>query len=293
MAGSADPSPDAGLSDVTADADRVAQLALAEDGGLDVTSDVTVARGAAGFGAIEFRSGGVLAGCAYADAVARKAGLALGWRALEGHSVPAGDVVGTLEGPVAAMLRAERPLLNLLQRACGIATTTRALVEAVAGTPCRILHTRKTAPGLRGLDVRAVLAGGGAPHRTDLARVMMVKDNHWRALARQGMTLAAALAAARARGVTVCHVEVESLEQVKAACAVGATRMLVDNQPPETVRHWALAARRLAPGIEVEATGGVTLANVRAYALAGADFVSVGALTHSVHAADLALELQL
>jgi nicotinate-nucleotide pyrophosphorylase (carboxylating) len=293
LAGSADPSPDAGLSDVTADADRVAQLALAEDGGLDVTSDVTVARGAAGLGAIEFRSGGVLAGCAYADAVARKAGLALGWRALEGHSVPAGDVVGTLEGPVAAMLRAERPLLNLLQRACGIATTTRALVEAVAGTPCRILHTRKTAPGLRGLDVRAVLAGGGAPHRTDLAHVMMVKDNHWRALARQGTSLAAALAAARARGVTVCHVEVESLEQVEAACAAGATRMLVDNQPPETVRRWALAARRLAPGTEVEATGGITLANVRDYALAGADFVSVGALTHSVQAADLALELQL
>ncbi len=294
LADSADPSPDAGRPDVTADADRVAQLALAEDGGLDVTSDVTVARGAAGLGAIEFRSGGVLAGCAYADALARKAGLApLCWRALEGHSVPAGDVVGTLEGPVAAMLRAERPLLNLLQRACGIATTTRALVDTVAGTPCRILHTRKTAPGLRGLDVRAVLAGGGAPHRTDLARVVMVKDNHWRALARQGTTLAAALAAARVRGVTACHVEVETLEQVEEACASGATRILVDNQPPETVRRWALAARRLAPEIEVEATGGITLANVRAYAEAGADFVSVGALTHSVQAADLALELQL
>ena len=284
---------DAGLPDVAADADRVAELALAEDGGLDVTSEVTVARGAAGLGAIEFRGGGVLAGCAYADAVARHAGLPpLRWEVEEGQRVPAGDVVGTLEGPVAAMLRAERPLLNLLQRACGIATTTRAMVDAVAGTPCRILHTRKTAPGLRGLDVRAVLAGGGAPHRTDLARVVMVKDNHWRALARQGMTLGAALALARARGVAVCHVEVELLEQVEAACAAAATRILVDNQPPETVRRWGLAARRLAPGIEVEATGGITLATVRAYALAGADFVSIGALTHSVQAADLALELR-
>ncbi len=296
MADSAAPAPDAELPDVTGDADRVAELALAEDGEVDVTSEATVARGATGLGAIEFRSGGVLAGCAYADAVARKAGLAPpGWRALEGFSIPAGAVVGTLEGPLAAMLRAERPLLNLLQRACGIATTTRAFVDAVAGTPCRILHTRKTASGLRGLDVRAVLAGGGAPHRTDLARVVLVKDNHWRALAQQGKALAAALAAARARGrgVNVCHVEVESLEQVESACAAAATRILVDNQPPETVRRWALAARRLAPGIEVEATGGITLANVRAYALAGADFVSVGALTHSVQAADLALELQL
>ncbi|MBI1967070.1 MAG: carboxylating nicotinate-nucleotide diphosphorylase [Gemmatimonadetes bacterium] len=300
MADRSTPAPraalDAGLPDETADADRVARLALEEDGAADVTSEAAVASGAAGAAAIEFRSSGVLAGTGYADAVARCCGLPpVRWQARDGERAPAGAVVGTLEGALAAILRAERPLLNLLQRACGIATATRAFVDAVAGTPCRILHTRKTAPGLRGLDIRAVLAGGGSLNRTSLARVVMVKDAHWRALARQGggTSLAAVLDAARARGVTTCVVEVESLEQVEAACAARAERILVDNQSPETVRRWAEAARRLAPrgGIEIEASGGITLATVRAYADAGADFVSVGALTHSVQAADLALEL--
>jgi len=290
----------AGLADLAADAARVAAIALAEDGPEDVTTALVAretggAAGAAGAVAravIRFRGGGVLAGCAYADAVVRACGAdGVAWAAREGDAVPPGAAVGEVRGALAALLRAERPLLNLLQRACGIATATRAFVDAVAGTGCRILHTRKTAPGLRGLEVRAVLAGGGAPHRVDLGHAVLVKDNHWRALARRGTSLAAVLAAARARGVTACYVEVESSAQLAAACAAGATRILIDNQPPDTVREWARAARRLAPAIEIEATGGITLATVRRYAEAGADFVSVGALTHSVHAADLALEL--
>jgi nicotinate-nucleotide pyrophosphorylase (carboxylating) len=189
------------------------------------------------------------------------------------------------------MLRAERPMLNLLQRATGIAGATRAYVNAVAGTSCRILHTRKTAPGLRALDIAAVLAGGGTPHRADLAHEVMVKDNHWQALRAGGRTLADALAEARERGISSLQVEVESLAQVEEACAAGATRLLVDNQTPDMVRRWAERARELRPGIEIEATGGITLQNVRAYAEAGADFVSVGALTHTVVAADLALEI--
>jgi nicotinate-nucleotide pyrophosphorylase (carboxylating) len=190
------------------------------------------------------------------------------------------------------MLRAERPLLNVLQRACGIATATRAYVEAVAGTRCRILHTRKTAPGLRALDVAAVLAGGGARHRLDLSHEVMVKDNHWQVLRIEGSSLSAALARGRDRGIASLQVEVESMEQLEEACAAGATRLLVDNQLPETVRAWAVRARELAPAIEIEATGGIQLGNVRAYAEAGADFVSIGALTHSVVAADLGLEVQ-
>jgi nicotinate-nucleotide pyrophosphorylase (carboxylating) len=120
----------------------------------------------------------------------------------------------------------------------------------------------------------------------------MVKDNHWRALASSGAGLAAAIADARARGITSLQVEIESLEQLGEACAAGATRLLVDNQTPATVRDWAGRARALRPGIEVEATGGITLENVRAYAEAGADYVSVGALTHSVRAADLGLEVR-
>ena len=182
-------------------------------------------------------------------------------------------------------------MLNLLQRACGIASATRAYVEAVAGPPCRILHTRKTAPGLRALDVAAVLAGGGARHRLDLAHELMVKDNHWQALRVEGNELAAALARGRACGVASLQVEVESVQQLEEACAAGATRLLVDNQPPGTVRAWAGRARQLVPTIEIEATGGITLENVRAYAEAGVDFVSVGALTHSVVAADVGLEV--
>ncbi|MFL5402749.1 MAG: carboxylating nicotinate-nucleotide diphosphorylase [Gemmatimonadales bacterium] len=272
------------------DADRIAAAALAEDGDTDVTTDVTVPPGTTAEGLIEYRDGGVLAGSAFADAVARACRLAVEWRSEDGAVIVPGIPVGRVRGELAAILRAERPMLNLLQRACGIATVTRAYVDAVRGTQCRILHTRKTAPGIRALDVAAVVAAGGERHRVDLAHEVMVKDNHWQALGRQG--LAQALAQAKKRGVTALYVEVESLDQVEVACAAGATRLLVDNQSPETVRDWGRRARALVADIEIEATGGITMANVRGYAEADADFVSIGALTHSVRAADLALEVR-
>jgi nicotinate-nucleotide pyrophosphorylase (carboxylating) len=281
------------VSDVAADAARLAKLALAEDGPLDLTTEVTVPPGAQGWARIEFREPGVFAGSVYADAVARAAGLGpIEWQAADGDRLEAAAVVGRLAGNVRWLLRAERPLLNLLQRASGIATLTRRFVDAVRGTPARILHTRKTAPGLRLLDVTGVLAGGGCEHRLDLTRIVMVKDNHWRALRTSRRSLADALAEARRRGAISCYVEVETLEQVEEACRAGANRLLVDNQPAETLRWWAERARRLAPGIEIEATGGITLANVRSYAEAGADWISVGALTHSVAAADISLEVE-
>jgi len=277
---------------VNGDAARIAAVALAEDGESDVTTAVTVPVGLQAQGIIEFRSGGVLAGAAYADAVAQACDCRIEWRVPDGRGVRPGTVVGVMHGALVRILRAERPMLNLLQRASGIATATRAYVDAVAGTGCRILHTRKTAPGLRALDIAAVLAGGGTRHRMDLSHEVMVKDNHWQAVVRGGGTLAGALTEARGRGVTALYVEVESLEQVDQACAAGATRLLVDNQTPDTVRAWAQRARDQVPGIEIEATGGITLENVRAYAEAGADFVSVGKLTHTVQAADLAVEVR-
>lgn len=277
---------------MNAEAARIAAAALAEDGDADVTSAVTVPPGLQAEALVEYRSGGVLAGAAFADAVAQACDCRIEWGAPDGRSVRPGAVVGVVRGALAQVLRAERPMLNLLQRASGIATATRAYVDAVAGTGCRILHTRKTAPGLRALDVAAVIAGGGCRHRVDLSHEVMVKDNHWRAAERSGGTLADALAAARGRGISALYIEVESLEQLDQACAAGATRLLIDNQAPETVAAWASRARGLVPGIEIEATGGITLQNVRAYAEAGADFVSVGALTHSVRAADLAVEVR-
>jgi nicotinate-nucleotide pyrophosphorylase (carboxylating) len=276
---------------VTSDAERIAAVALAEDGDTDVTSAITVPAGLAAEGRIEYRTGGVVAGAAYADAVARACECRIEWRVPDGRVVPPDAVIGVVRGPLNRILRAERPMLNLLQRACGIASATRRYVEAVAGTPCRILHTRKTAPGLRALDVAAVLSGGGARHRLDLSHEVMVKDNHWQALRMARSNLGVALEEARSKGIRSLQVEVESVEQLEQACAAGATRLLVDNQTPETVRSWARRARELKPGIEIEATGGITLENVRAYAEAGADFISIGALTHSVVAADVGLEV--
>jgi nicotinate-nucleotide pyrophosphorylase (carboxylating) len=281
------------MIDPTHDAKRLAEVALAEDGERDITTVVTGAGEKPAQGILEARTSMVLAGVAYADAVARAVGIpGVRWRAAEGDEVPGGSVIGELSGSFAQVLRAERPLLNLLQRACGIATVTRTYVRAVEGTGCAILHTRKTAPGLRGLDLLAVLAGGGRLHRVGLAHEVMIKDNHWKALADQGRSLKEALASAREGGVKALYVEVESEAQVREAAGARATRLLVDNQTPATVKAWKEVARGLSPSIELEATGGITLENVRSYAEAGIDFVSIGALTHSVKAADVALEVK-
>ena len=279
------------LPDLTVDATRVAAAALAEDGVVDLTTSVAVKRPVTGEGVIEARERCVAAGLLYAEVTARAAGCKIVWQVKEGAEVGPGPT-GRIRGDLATILRAERPILNILQRASGIATATRAVVNALKGTPCRVLHTRKTAPGLRLLDISAVVAGGGSLHRLDLTHTVMIKDNHWKALAQEGRSLSDALSTARVRGALSCQVEVESEAQVEEACRAEADRLLLDNQAPETVSAWARLARDLSPGITIEATGSLTLTNVRAYAEAGADFVSLGALTHSVRAADLALDLR-
>jgi nicotinate-nucleotide pyrophosphorylase (carboxylating) len=279
------------LPDLAADALRVAQTALAEDGPRDLTSETSVSADRLAVGSVDFRGRGVLAGIPYGTALANLAGCTVDWLAAEGERVTNQPIVRLGIG-LLGILRAERPLLNLLQRACGIATATRSCVEALAGTGCRVLHTRKTGPGLRLFDAAAVVAGGGLVHRLDLSHTVLIKDNHWRAMREQGRSLADALALARERGALECQVEVESADQLKEACAAGADRLLLDNQTPEVVRRWGEQARGLRPTIAIEATGGITRASVRAYGEAGADFVSLGALTHSVTAADLALTLE-
>ncbi|HSE66420.1 MAG TPA: carboxylating nicotinate-nucleotide diphosphorylase [Gemmatimonadales bacterium] len=275
-----------------ADAQRVAREALAEDGPRDITSELTVPTHLTGNAVIEFRSAGIVAGLPYADAVAAECGLGrIRWDASEGDRLFSQAVIGTMQGDLRAILRAERPLLNLLQRASGIATLTSMYVDAVEGTSAKILHTRKTAPGLRLFDVHAVLAGGGSAHRLDLAQEVMVKDNHWRALEETGIPLTDVIREGRRRGVTRFHVEVENAEQLEKACAAGATRLLIDNQVPELVQAWTRVARSLVPAIEIEASGGIDLTNVRAYAEAGVDYLSIGALTHSPRAADVGLEV--
>ncbi len=290
----ADPGdPDAAdLPDLETDAQELARRLLAEDGS-DLTTDLTVPPGAFGTAAIRARTATVAAGLAYAEAVAHEAGCdGVEWKIEEGDAVPVAAALAAMRGDLAAMLRAERPLLNLLQRACGIAAATRRFVDAVAGTRCRVLHTRKTAPGLRSFDIRAVLAGGGALHRVGLERVVMVKDNHWVTLGRAGHSLEQVCREARERGAQAVQIEVESAAQVEAACRAGADRLLIDNQPPETFAELVRLARQLAHEIEIEATGGITVEAARAYADRGADYVSIGALTHSVSAADFTLEIE-
>lgn len=277
------------LPDLTADAHRVACLALEEDGARDLTTEVAGDPDGPASGLLVQRDRGVVAGLAYAEAVAGEAGCAIEWMALAGQAV--GPVpIGRISGTSRSVLRAERPLLNLLQRASGIATRTRAFVDAISGTGCTLLHTRKTVPGLRLFDIAAVVAGGGGIHRLDLAHTVMIKDNHWRVLRRSGRALAAVLADARRQGALACQVGVETEEQVREACEAGADRLLIDNQVPALVAAWGRTARALRPAIAIEATGGITLENARDYARAGADYISVGEITHSPRAADIALE---
>jgi len=281
------------LPDIEDDAIEMARRALDEDGCSDVTSELVGATGVSATGVIEYRSGGVVAGSAYADAVVQLCECGpLAWSKTDGDEVPPGAVLATLDGDLATILFAERTLLNFLQRACGIATATRAFVRELEGTGCQVLHTRKTAPGMRVLDVNAVLAGGGGLHRVSLSSAVLVKDNHWHLLDYAGSELRAACDAARDRGIDGIYVEVENLEQVHSACEAGATRLLIDNRDPVEFQSLLAAAREASHAIEIEATGGMTLESARKYAEYGADFLSVGALTHSVKAADVALEIR-
>ena len=280
------------LPSIAADADRVARIAIAEDGTRDLTTDALATRAEAR-GLVVVKANVVVAGLQYATAVCSQLDCRVEWGVADGSAIGAGTPLGTFQGSLSAVLRAERPMLNLLQRATGIATTTRAYVDALAGTKCTVLHTRKTAPGLRLLDVQAVIAGGGSQHRLGLDREVMIKDNHWAALAAFGRSVRDVVASAVVRGVAVIHIEVEDADQTRQAIEAGATRLLIDNRTPAEFHELAMLAKRLKHEVEVEATGNLTLDVVREYAEAGAQFVSVGALTHSVRAADISVEVEL
>jgi nicotinate-nucleotide pyrophosphorylase (carboxylating) len=204
----------------------------------------------------------------------------------DGTWVDAGAVVATVAAPARTLLAGERVALNFLQRLSGVATETRRAVDAVAGTDCRITHTRKTTPGLRALECYAVGVGGGVSNRTSLAEAVMWKDNHWALLGARGAGLAAVLRAVPAGRPVV--VEIESERQLEEALKAGATHLLVDNQPPERVAAWV---RRAGPAVTVQASGGITPETARAYAQAGARLISIGALTHSAPAAPLRCDI--
>ncbi|HLZ45386.1 MAG TPA: carboxylating nicotinate-nucleotide diphosphorylase [Gemmatimonadales bacterium] len=205
----------------------------------------------------------------------------------EGSAVASGATIATVRAPARMLLAGERVALNFLQRLCGIATITRRAVAAVRGTGAQITHTRKTTPGLRTLELYAVGVGGGVPNRTSLADAVLWKDNHWALLARNGgSSLQAALRDVPRDDRLV--VEIESEAQLDEALAAGVTHLLVDNQSPERVAAWA---RRAGPNVKIQASGGITPENARAYAEAGAALIAIGALTHSAPAASIRCEI--
>ncbi len=206
----------------------------------------------------------------------------------EGDPVAPGQISATVRGPARALLAGERVALNFLQRLSAIATQTRRAVDAIHGTGAEITDTRKTTPGLRFLEKYAVRVGGGVSHRSSLADAVLWKDNHWAMLQESGRRLADVLRNAP-EGIPVI-VEVENERQLEEAVNAGVQRILVDNQPPGRVGAWV---ERAGPGVAIEASGGVTPETARAYAEAGARFISMGSLTHSVRAAVITFELTL
>ena len=208
----------------------------------------------------------------------------------EGDRAHAGATIATVSARAGTLLAGERVALNFLQRLSGIATMTRGLVDAVAGTRAQITHTRKTTPGLRDLERYAVRVGGGVDNRASLAESVMWKDNHWVLLrAAGGQALKDALARSREAGGVPVVVEAETDAQLAEALAAGVTHILADNCTPATIAAWV---RRAGPGITIQASGGITAVNVAAYAAAGAHLISVGALTHSAPAAPISFALQ-
>lgn len=271
------------------------RAALAEDVGAgDVTTEAVAPPGGEGKARILARKGGVVAGLATTVETYRQVDPAISFDAVaaDGDRVESGDTVALARGRFPGLLTAERTALNFLQRLSGIATLTARFVSAIAGTGATIVDTRKTTPGWRALEKAAVVAGGGRNHRMGLYDAFLIKENHIAAAG--GVTPAlAAVARANRDGLPV-EIEVDSIEQLEEALAAATPpdRVLCDNFGLDELSRAVerIAARR--PGILLEASGNVTLGTVRAIAETGVDWISVGALTHSAPALDLACTIE-
>ena len=260
--------------------------ALSEDVGTgDLTTQHVVPAHATCTAEIVVKEPGVVCGLRAVEEVFHALDPALRFEALaaDGDRIESRAVVVRLEGRAAPILTGERTALNFLGRLSGIATLTRAFVDAIAGTRAQILDTRKTTPCLRALEKHAVECGGGRNHRFGLYDAILIKDNH---LAVAG-SITAAMEGAKGAGVPV-QVEVDTLEQLREALDAGADSILLDNMPPPLLRQ---AVEITAGRATLEASGGVSLETIRAVADTGVDFVSIGALTHSARSLDVSLEV--
>jgi nicotinate-nucleotide pyrophosphorylase (carboxylating) len=281
------------LPAVPADIAEVVSRALAEDvGGGDVTADL-VPPGLSASATVISREDAVLCGCAWFDEVFAQLdpAITLRWQAADGDRIAAGTDLCRLEGPARPLLTGERTALNFLQSLSGTATVARRYADALTGSACRVLDTRKTLPGLRNAQKYAVACGGAHNHRRGLYDAMLIKENH--ILAVGGIAAALTLARAAHPGLAV-EIEVESLAQLEQALDGAADIVLLDNFDLDTLRE-AVSRRRARPGCasRLEASGNVRLDNIAAIAATGVDFVSVGELTKHVRAVDLSMRFRL
>jgi nicotinate-nucleotide pyrophosphorylase (carboxylating) len=265
---------------------RAVQIALEEDiGPGDVTSKATLPEDLVYNGRFLIKAPGIIAGLNVAELVFKEVDNRIIFTPLveNGTAVSPGDIIATISGPARSLLTAERTALNFMQRMSGIATLTRQFMDAVAGTKAVILDTRKTVPGLRALDKMAVRQGGGQNHRTGLYDMVMIKDNHIAAAG--GITTAVSRVRATAQNLPI-EVEVKNLSELAEVLPLHVERIMLDNMSLAEMRE---AVKMVNGRCQLEASGNVTLQTVAAIAATGVDYISSGALTHSVTALDISL----
>lgn len=278
------------------DFDPLLDAALTEDAvSLDATTRALVPGGLDVLGRVIAREEGVACGLALADRLVTRFGHGLSFKAdvSDGDRVARGQVIAEVRGPAAPMLSLERAMLNFLQHLSGLACLTAQFAHAVHGTSAAIYDTRKTTPGWRELEKYAVTCGGGRNHRPHLAGAVLIKDNHL-ALARDGDVAGAVRRARDAYPGLTVEVEVEDVDQLREALTAGPDIILLDNMTPAEVRRAVELTQEISPEDPplLEASGGITLENVRQYAEAGADRISIGVLTHSAPAMDISMEIE-
>lgn len=274
--------------------DDLLTLAFAEDiGDGDATTLSTIPAEAVGKQQLIVKEEGILAGVEIARKVFEKFDPSLKMSVFieDGAHVRPGDIAFVVEGPVRSLLQTERTMLNIMQRMSGIATTTDKYQKELEGTGARVLDTRKTTPGMRMLEKEAVKIGGGTNHRIGLFDMILIKDNHTDFAGGIPQAVAQAKAWCRAKGRDLrIEQEVRNTEEIKQAIAAGVDRIMLDNFTPERTREAVQLIRREAPGVEIESSGGITFDTLRQYGECGVDFISVGALTHSVRGLDMSFK---
>lgn len=270
------------------------RLAFAEDvGDGDHTTLSTIPAEARGRQRLIIKEEGILAGVDVARRVFEyfDPELKMTVYMTDGTHVKPGDVAFEVEGSVRSLLQTERTMLNIMQRMSGIATTTARYQAELDGLDCKVLDTRKTTPGMRMLEKEAVRIGGGFNHRIGLFDMILIKDNH--------VDFAGGIPQAVARAKEYCHengkdlrieVEVRNTEEIEQALEAGVDRIMLDNFTPERTAEAVKLIRGKNPAVEIESSGGITIDNLRAYGMAGVDFISVGALTHSVKGLDMSFK---